>query len=72
MQCERCGGDVARMRVAALQEMGRPITCLVCSDAVEPVRRVFMDITHKTGSEAVIVEGDENIRRAAAINRRRR
>jgi hypothetical protein len=67
--CAKCGCQIAPARREALPHTS---TCVKCSDAKAYVG--FMDWGHKTAPEIVMVNPDdrENLRRAQAINERRR
>lgn len=72
MQCTQCGVSVSKLRCEALIEMGKPITCLACSDSVTPRRKAFMVYSHKTAPELQFAEGDEAIRQAERAHHRNR
>jgi hypothetical protein len=68
-KCAKCGCEIPAMRLEALPNT---TTCVGCSRVAGYVG--FMDWGHKTAPEIVMIPGDdrENLRRAAAINERRR
>lgn len=67
--CDCCGVVIPPARLEALPNT---TTCVKCSRAVTFVG--FMDWSHKTAPELVMVNGDdtENLRRAQRINARAR
>jgi len=68
-KCKKCNILIPKIRLVALPNA---VTCVNCSDVKEYVG--FMDWEHKTAPEIVFVGGDdrENLRRARAINERKR
>jgi Prokaryotic dksA/traR C4-type zinc finger len=68
-QCIKCNKTIPLIRLLALPNA---TTCVGCSAEKEYVG--FMDWEHKTAPEIVFVRGDdrENLRRAKAINERKR
>lgn len=67
--CDKCGTVIPNNRLLAIPNVK---VCVRCSDVKEYVG--FMDWEHKTAPEIVLVKGDdlENLRRARAINERKR
>jgi hypothetical protein len=67
--CQKCGETIPMNRLLAIPNTA---TCVKCSNVKEYVG--FMDWEHKTAPEIVFVGGDdrENLRRARAINERKR
>ena len=67
--CNKCNKTIPLIRLLALPNA---TTCVACSTEKEYVG--FMDWEHKTAPEIVFVRGDdrENLRRAKAINERKR
>lgn len=67
--CAKCGCEIPALRLEALPDT---TTCVGCSCVKSYVG--FMDWGHKTAPEIVMIPADdkENLRRAAAINERRR
>jgi hypothetical protein len=70
--CTVCQQDVPPARAEFLLDTGRPMSCIKCSDRVEPHRECFMVYGHKTGGELISVSGDEAIRQARRANARAR
>ncbi len=69
INCQKCGVTIPYNRLLAIPNV---TVCVNCSDVKEYVG--FMDWEHKTAPEIVFVGGDdrENLRRARAINERKR
>jgi hypothetical protein len=67
--CTECGNDIGELRLECMPDTD---TCVKCSKATGYVG--FMDWSHKTAPELVLINSadKENIRRATAINERRR
>ncbi len=72
MNCIVCDAQVPQLRVEALADMGKPISCLACSDSLTPKRKAFMVYSHKTAPELQYAEGDEAIRQAERAHHRNR
>lgn len=68
-KCIKCDCEIPAMRLEALPDT---TTCVGCSCVASYVG--FMDWGHKTAPEIVMIPSDqrENVRRAQAINERRR
>jgi len=67
--CAVCGQPIEPLRAELAPEKE---TCKECGDAAVSDCVGFMDWSHKTAPELVIVSGSENIRRAARVNCRSR
>jgi len=68
-KCMKCDCEIPAMRLEALPNT---TTCVGCSRVASYVG--FLDWSHKTAPEIVMIPSDqrENVRRAQAISERRR
>tara|TARA_R100000734_G_C3296779_1_gene87857 strand:+ start:572 stop:790 length:219 start_codon:yes stop_codon:yes gene_type:complete len=67
--CADCGRKISDLRATLVPESPY---CIVCADDHISEKVGFMDYSHKTAPELVIVSGSENIRRAKRVNERSR